>query len=96
MKRLLFFMLALLIFTTITFSQTLDHYSTDIQELEKYYDSFGAQYRKDYPNPSLDNFSYVGKNATNTNTKNTFRSVYTWINNIPQNSVITSGTLYIK
>lgn len=83
------------LFRNEIYSQTYDNIPISIQEVERYYDQYdNPQFNLDYPNAS-DNFAYCGKNATSTQSKNTFRLIYTWAYNIPPNATITSCTLYV-
>ena len=77
------------------FSQTYDQIPTFRQEIERYFDGNGVlQYSRDYPGGS-DNDAWAGKNATTTQTQNTFRLIYTWSLDIPTDATITSATLFI-
>ncbi|MCZ2223312.1 MAG: hypothetical protein LC122_06745 [Chitinophagales bacterium] len=92
---LFIFLFYICLFNYVLYSQTYDSTPLDQQELERYYDqNNNLKYDKDYPG-STDNFAYVGKNATSSETKNTFRMIYTWVHSIPATATITSCTLYI-
>ena len=76
--------------------QTYDQNPSEIQEIERYYNGSGVlTYDRDYPNAGTDNAAWAGKNATTTETQNTFRLIYTWLLDIPTNATVTSATLYI-
>ena len=70
---------------------TYEEYPTVIQEIERYYD---GSYKYNRDSQLFDNNAWAGKNGAIL-TRNTFRLIYTWVLNIPQDANITSAILYI-
>jgi hypothetical protein len=86
----LFIVVFLLCSSIFPQTYTYEEYPTVIQEIERYHD---GSYKYNRDSQLFDNNAWAGKNGAIL-TMNTFRLIYTWVLNIPQNANITSAILY--